>query len=64
MRENRPSGLMRGGKQTVIGYGLSIRRFLPTLHRASEFGVSVWVSVQILTKLGFSMVEVQQIRAA
>ena len=60
MRENRPSGLMRGGKQTVIGYGLSIRRFLPTLHRASEFGVSV----QILTKLGFSMVEVQQIRAA
>jgi hypothetical protein len=33
MRENRLSGLMRGGKQAVIGpSGLSIRRFLPTLH--------------------------------
>jgi hypothetical protein len=37
MRENRPSGLMRGGKETVIGLasGLSIRRFPPTLHISS-----------------------------
>ena len=31
MRENRLSGLMRGGEQTVIGFSLSIRRSLPTL---------------------------------
>jgi hypothetical protein len=39
MRENRLSGLMRGGEQTVIGLGLSIRRSLPTLH-VSEIYVS------------------------
>ena len=31
MRENRPSGLMRGGKQMVMGSGLSTHRFPPTL---------------------------------
>ena len=39
MRENRPSGLMRGGKITVIGTCLSIRRFLPTLHILIKFAL-------------------------
>jgi hypothetical protein len=37
MRENRLSGLMRGGEQTVIGHSLSIRRFLPTLPRITAW---------------------------
>jgi hypothetical protein len=40
MREIRLSGLMRGGKQTVIGLGLSIRRFPPTLPAARFARVS------------------------
>jgi len=43
MRENRPSGLMRGGKITVIGTCLSIRRFLPTLHHLSMRQTSMFL---------------------
>ena len=48
MRENRLSGLMRGGKQTVIGSGLSIRRFLPTLH---NLRCAKWKWFQIAVKI-------------
>jgi hypothetical protein len=48
MRENRPSGLMRGGQQTVVGLAASqsvASRLLYTLPRSRErLGRSVWVA--------------------
>ena len=47
VRENRLHGLMRGGSETVIGFGLSIRPLLPTLPRFLV--LTGKVSIQVLS---------------